>query len=212
MDTDEIYIGGLLLRHLQLLQFNAHELAELEVDCTESVDKSESIFIGGALFPTLSLFNHSCDPALVRYVIRKMRDLFRERNLTSSSYRYYVGTTVVVRTIRTLEVGEVVAENYGPIFTIKEKELRKKTLKSHYWFDCECVACQEDWPLLTAMDRTVMPFRCEAGGDIQCKGVIQVPLNTEDFMPKCQACGQRTNILKGLKILQVSNISDAYFV
>lgn len=28
---------------------------------------SKSVFIGGAVYPTLAMFNHSCDPSIVRY-------------------------------------------------------------------------------------------------------------------------------------------------
>jgi hypothetical protein len=27
---------------------------------------SKSVFIGGAVYPTLAMFNHSCDPSIVR--------------------------------------------------------------------------------------------------------------------------------------------------
>jgi len=66
LSDEEIFIGGLLLRHLQLLQFNAHEIAELETDCTTSVGETESVLIGGGLFPTVAMLNHSCDPGIVR--------------------------------------------------------------------------------------------------------------------------------------------------
>lgn len=63
LTDDEAYIGGLILRHLQFLQFNAHEISELASD----TNKTE--FIGGGVYPTLALFNHSCDPSIVRYIL-----------------------------------------------------------------------------------------------------------------------------------------------
>ena len=56
----EIPLGTILLRVLQLLQFNAHEVAGWDERL------SKSCFIGGGLFPTLAFFNHSCNPAIVR--------------------------------------------------------------------------------------------------------------------------------------------------
>lgn len=67
-------IGGYLLRNLQVLQFNAHEVFELQVP-KPKVDKNiikhdgKSVFLAGAVFPTLALFNHSCEPGVVRYII-----------------------------------------------------------------------------------------------------------------------------------------------
>lgn len=69
---EEAYIGGLLLRHLQLLQFNAHEISELKnisnvsSEVTNLFTKYENTTIGAGLYPTLALFNHSCDPSIVR--------------------------------------------------------------------------------------------------------------------------------------------------
>lgn len=37
-----------------------------------------------------------------------------------------------------LKLGETINENYGPIFTQKEREERKQVLKERYWFDCRC--------------------------------------------------------------------------
>ena len=65
IDDDETFIGELLLKNLQILQFNAHEIFELYTVDNDNFH-GESVFIGGGLYPTLSLFNHSCDPGIVR--------------------------------------------------------------------------------------------------------------------------------------------------
>lgn len=77
MAVDEKYkedvalIGGLILKNLQILKFNAHEVFELQCP-TPKVGKNvikhegKSVFLAGAVFPTLALFNHSCDPGVVR--------------------------------------------------------------------------------------------------------------------------------------------------
>lgn len=68
LNENETYIGGLLLHNLEVLQFNAHEIAELQYDAhfPGDLEKAKSQFIGGGLFPTLALFNHSCEPGIVR--------------------------------------------------------------------------------------------------------------------------------------------------
>lgn len=70
-NDDEVYFGSLILRHLQLLQFNAHEVSELKnlskpVQVEGTMTKYENATIGAGLYPTLALFNHSCDPSIVR--------------------------------------------------------------------------------------------------------------------------------------------------
>lgn len=64
-DEEAIFISSLILRNLQLLQFNTHEVYELKEEIKQSDTKT--VFIGGGLYPTLALFNHSCDPGIVRY-------------------------------------------------------------------------------------------------------------------------------------------------
>ena len=63
----EIKFAVLLLRCLKALQFNTHETSGWDTDRK----KDNSIGLGGALYPTLALFNHSCNPAIVRYAFQQ---------------------------------------------------------------------------------------------------------------------------------------------
>jgi len=63
---EQLIIAGILLRSLQFIQFNTHEVAELHKSLKD--EREKTMFIGGALYPTLALFNHSCDPGVVRSV------------------------------------------------------------------------------------------------------------------------------------------------
>lgn len=68
---DILLFGSLILKNLQILQFNAHEVFELQCSkprVGQYVIKHDgkSVFLAGAVFPTLALFNHSCDPGVVR--------------------------------------------------------------------------------------------------------------------------------------------------
>lgn len=103
--------------------------------------------------------------------------------------------------IKDMKKDEMVAENYGPIFTRAEREERQKTLKDQYWFTCECIACTENWPTFEEMnDEASMRFRCESKN---CSNIIVVPSQTLEFLITCQVCKKVTNIIKGLKVLQV---------
>lgn len=69
----EAKFAVLLLRCLKSLQFNTHETACWD----EQSEKDNSVGLGGGLYPTLALFNHSCSPSIVRYV---MFFLYRTQN------------------------------------------------------------------------------------------------------------------------------------
>ena len=127
-------IGGLILRNLQFLQFNTHEIYELN----QSKSDMKTVFIGGGLYPTLALFNHSCNPGIVRY---------------------YKGTSVYVHAIANITSGGMIAENYGPLYSQNSMEERKATLKDLYWFDCNCLACREVWPLYDEMSTEELRFK-----------------------------------------------------
>uniref|UniRef100_A0A9I3CJN3 MYND-type domain-containing protein n=1 Tax=Anopheles culicifacies TaxID=139723 RepID=A0A9I3CJN3_9DIPT len=174
---EQNFIGGLLVHNLQLLQFNAHEVSEMIRETPDDIGKST--FIGGGLYPTLALFNHSCDPGVTRY---------------------YRGNQVCVRTVKAILADSMVAENYGPLFTQVRRDERRDTLLNQYRFTCQCVPCMENWPLFTEMDPNVIRFRCD-GGKI-CPNVLIIPAAVNDFMVKCTECGEHTNIMKGLKSLQ----------
>ena len=69
LTEDEAFIGSLLIHFLEVLQFNAHEVAQFEMVAKDKQEGAKSVFIGAAVYPNLALFNHSCDPCIVRYYV-----------------------------------------------------------------------------------------------------------------------------------------------
>lgn len=114
-------------------------------------------------------------------------------------YSYFINDTVVVRVVRTIRPGEEVTENYGPCFTTTGKSERVRTLKEQFWFDCECIACAEDWPTFEKMSNDGMRFRCENCGSYICRVDENMGL-----LFKCGRCLGGVNVLKSLKSLQDS--------
>lgn len=113
-----------------------------------------------------------------------------------------------MRTTKPVRPGEMISENYGPIFTLTNKKERQDALKAQFWFHCTCTACAENWPTFHEMNKKILRFRCDArlenGGKYNiCDNAVAVPVDTEEFLVPCLLCGQHTNILKGLKALQV---------
>merc|ERR1719242_2222322 len=54
----EIFISSLLLRHLQIASTNGLEMAECILR-NNDITKFDIIPVGGAIFPSMSFFNHS---------------------------------------------------------------------------------------------------------------------------------------------------------
>lgn len=76
LTDDESIICRLIYAHLQSFEFNAHEIAEVRHIPPKELTKlafhvgAKPTFnmksIGAGVYPTLALFNHSCDPSVVR--------------------------------------------------------------------------------------------------------------------------------------------------
>lgn len=62
--SDIELIGSLILRNLQFLQFNSHEIFDLLKTKDNKVTQTASV--GAGIYPYLALFNHSCNPSVVR--------------------------------------------------------------------------------------------------------------------------------------------------
>ena len=68
----EIYIGGLLLRHIQQLVCNAHAITEVKgTQAGENtlVEETDQVRVATAIYPTASLMNHSCDPTIISRLV-----------------------------------------------------------------------------------------------------------------------------------------------
>ena len=53
-------VGGCILTVLQIISCNGVEIMETHTD--ENITKASQVTLGLALYPTVSLFNHSCNP------------------------------------------------------------------------------------------------------------------------------------------------------
>merc|ERR1719412_107817 len=125
----EIFISSLLLRHLQIASTNGLEMAECLLKNSD-VTKFDIIPVGGAIFPTMSFFNHSCYPNALRLGYQGFQ---------------------VVRVIRTIRRGEEVNIDYGFDFYANTKEMRQKRSSTQYHFTCQCQACHNNWPIYNDM-------------------------------------------------------------
>ncbi|XP_031788702.1 SET and MYND domain-containing protein 4-like [Nasonia vitripennis] len=173
---NEIVVGTLLLRHLLLLQFNAYEIYDTISENIPNVYDTYNLrYIGVGIYPTAARFNHEC---------------------YSATFRYFIGKMMILRSSRLLEINNVIAENYGPIFTKKLRSDRQRHLYGRYWFNCKCQACENDWPLLNNIEYSAVKIRCNHKS---CTEYIRVHLNKN--YKKCYAC---------LKCLKIQNFRKSH--
>ncbi|KAL6259901.1 hypothetical protein P5V15_009812 [Pogonomyrmex californicus] len=117
-NNDVTFVGGLILRHQQIIPSNMHTFGEEQG--LEHVER------GIAAMPFLSLFNHSCNPNILRHSRSKH---------------------IVIYAMYPIRKGEQLLDNYGKHYAIMPKATRQQKLLKQYYFTCDCTPCQEDWPL-----------------------------------------------------------------
>lgn len=98
---EELFIGSLLTRNMEVLQFNAHEVYEVvKARDQKALTPCKTRSIGLAVYPHASYFNHSCQGSVARF--------FR-------------GDKMYLKTLRSMTKGQEVCENYGSIFYFKDR-------------------------------------------------------------------------------------------
>ena len=179
-DTSEniSLIGGVLLRHLQIIQCNAIRIQEAVPGCQFDQPGNMTI-IGVALYPTASLVNHSCDPVA-----------------DFSMYR----DKVVLRAIRNIYEGEEVTVSYGPLYYESAVKTRQQQLRECYFFTCDCEACIEFWPTVSQLEDCVITFRCEA-----CRKPLDVSKNPYKKVATCEECHHQQNLEHVIGQLEMSH-------
>lgn len=172
----EFAIVEILFGLLQLLQFNAHEIHEYVPSAKHRLDNGKHIYIAVGLYRSAAYFNHNCYPAVVRY---------------------FVGTSIVLCTSHPIDVGDVVAENYGPNFLRQPLAERKRNLRSRYWFLCDCVSCNENWPTLSKLNHFAR-LKCPTA---DCTAVHDHPRKATKVFT-CRQCKRAVNLTLSLATLK----------
>lgn len=130
----ELQVATAILGLLEVLQYNAHEIYQTNTSDTHVFDGSRVVYIGAGLYGTAAYFNHECWPSVARY---------------------FVGKKLILSATKPHRPNEILAENYGPIFTKANSKERQRALRARYLFSCNCMACQENWPTLQKIDKQV---------------------------------------------------------
>ncbi|CAL1687975.1 unnamed protein product [Lasius platythorax] len=168
-----------MLQHLQAINCNAYEIVENVHEETTRVWEPRNI--GGAIYTTVSLVNHSCYPNVVRHS--------------------YPNGIVVVRALRFIGKGCEILDCYGPQFLIESRLTRRELLWKKYRFLCGCDACTQDWKF--PLPET-MYYKCTA-----CSGptdVSRISANVSQNVAdqRCTRCKKIIDLKKLEKQLRKS--------
>ncbi|KAL3841918.1 hypothetical protein ACJMK2_020007 [Sinanodonta woodiana] len=156
----EVYIGGLLLRHIQQLVCNAHAITELQVSQISAgniaqVEETSQVRVATAIYPTASLMNHSCDPTIISSFCKDV---------------------LVVRAVKDIPKGGEIFNCYGPHYRRMDWSQRQQSLKEQYFFTCRCQHCLTD----LKQQSIFTAYRCS-----KCEDAV---LETDNSWV-CQGCG-----------------------
>ena len=138
VSEEVVKVAAIVAKHIQACSCNAYEINEFLrkghslIDCL-------NIELGGAVYPSISLSNHSC-----------------AANTSRTNY----GRQGVVMATRTINTNEKVYDNYGHFYHTDPKEKRQQVLAAQYFFPCSCQACKDDWPTYRDLSRKESDLLC----------------------------------------------------
>ncbi|XP_029304059.1 protein-lysine N-methyltransferase SMYD4 [Cottoperca gobio] len=136
-------LGSAVLRHILQLRCNAQAILMLQDTGTANspVQSRREIRIATAIFPSLSLLNHSCCPN-TSLVFSTGTSLSAEFSDSVAEYRSTdCGVTVTVRAAKVITAGQEILHCYGPHSSRMVTLERQRLLQEQYYFLCQCEAC-----------------------------------------------------------------------
>uniref|UniRef100_A0A6E8VWN5 Protein-lysine N-methyltransferase SMYD4 n=1 Tax=Anopheles coluzzii TaxID=1518534 RepID=A0A6E8VWN5_ANOCL len=167
--------GAFITRHIGQLVCNGHAISELRLALPSKgqfYNLNDSLLLAGtlhlclkssrvftAIFPRISMFNHSCDP--------NIRNHFERATLT-------------VHATRPIGAGGEVFNCYGPHYRLMAAAERKMLLRAQYCFDCGCERCREGD---ATFEQRFNMIRCPA-----CRREYAKELNLEELPTVCVYC------------------------
>ena len=131
-------MAAIVAKHIQACSCNAYEINEFLRKGHSLID-CQNIELGGAVYPSISLSNHSC-----------------AANTSRTNY----GRQGVVMATRTINTNEKVYDNYGHFYHTDPRETRQQVLAAQYFFPCSCLACKDDWPTYRELSRKDSDLLC----------------------------------------------------
>lgn len=168
--------GKTLLNLLKICQCNCYGISEM---FGNSFRESKPKDVGVALYKTASFFNHSCNPDV---------DII------------FQGSTAFFKAIKSVKVGKEVCVDYGYVYTTDTVQLRRAALSSQYYFECECLACRENWPVFDYQESSIPSFKCS-----ECDTILDITDLKDERFATCLKCKKSQDIVHILGLLQDSH-------
>ncbi|XP_020499739.2 SET and MYND domain-containing protein 4 isoform X1 [Labrus bergylta] len=143
-------LGSAVLRHTLQLRCNAQAVCTMQDtgSANSLVQSSREIRIATAIFPTLSLLNHSCCPntSLVFSTGTSTDpsgpDLSADLSGGVAEHRSTSnGIAATVRAAKVINAGQEILHCYGPHSSRLGTKERQRLLQEQYYFSCRCEAC-----------------------------------------------------------------------
>ncbi|XP_058267583.1 SET and MYND domain-containing protein 4 isoform X2 [Hemibagrus wyckioides] len=189
-------LGSTALRHMMQLRCNAQAVTTIKVkeDTSLPVQSSEEFRIATAIFPVLSLLNHSCQPnTSISF------DVGLSSSGSSNPLYFSSGVTVTVRACRDISAGQELLHCYGPHCSRMEVEKRQHLLLKQYFFHCKCEACRLE--LADRSRRLPLTFnglKCE-----KCGSLLKMSVDVHECSQlSCDHHILNTDLQRRMQILQ----------
>uniref|UniRef100_A0A4W4GIG4 Protein-lysine N-methyltransferase SMYD4 n=1 Tax=Electrophorus electricus TaxID=8005 RepID=A0A4W4GIG4_ELEEL len=182
---DQSMLGAVALRHMMQLRCNAQAVTAIrdKEDSSLAVQSSREVRLATALFPILSLLNHSCCPN-TSISFHLGLSSAEPSSLGSST----PGVAVSIRTCRDVEAGQELLHCYGPHYSRMDVRKRQHLLLEQYFFQCHCDTCALELADGTGtLPSAFSKLRCES-----CGSSLQMGTDTDVHVCSQSSCPRRT--------------------
>ncbi|XP_072743347.1 SET and MYND domain-containing protein 4 isoform X2 [Anoplolepis gracilipes] len=98
-----------------------------------SIQQEPGIISGSGLYIAHSLYNHSCAP---------------------NTFRHFEDLTMITRALTPIRIGDQIFTSYGGVYAHMSRSERKQKILQDYFFDCDCPACENEWPTYNEIVRS----------------------------------------------------------
>ncbi|TRZ00246.1 hypothetical protein DNTS_021928 [Danionella cerebrum] len=192
-------LGATALRHLMQLRCNSQAVTALKVreERGSAVQSSSEIRIATAIFPVLSLLNHSCSPNTslsfsTGFQSEPLNQSDAREGQTEHAKASHGAVMVTVRAAKDLPAGQEILHCYGTILYDRlsrdrmEVKQRQFHLQEQYFFSCSCQACRKDLAEGSpdAKEKMAAELKC-----VKCGKPLQVC--SEGYVCSWSSCGHR---------------------
>ncbi|XP_006891157.1 PREDICTED: SET and MYND domain-containing protein 4 [Elephantulus edwardii] len=166
-----------MLRHMLQLQCNAQAITTIQQTGSKesTVTDRKQVRLATGIFPVVSLLNHSCSPN------------------TSVSF---VSTVATIRASQKIRKGQEILHCYGPHESRMGVAERQQKLRTQYFFECTCPACEKEEPHTAAAPRWEA-FCCRS-----CGALMQGDAVLSCSSGSCTESVRRAHLVSQLQDLQ----------